>query len=194
LIPSGTAIDQRYCGGFVLHAGAAASMAAGHVAAMANMPLFLQLVGTGLTTALCLHLGSVLVAARWPAITCYELYEHPLIRQRHDVRGGLAPVPTGPGLGVEIDMDAVERYRVDVADISLPRRLIRHRRVAGLSTYHRAPMRYDSTFMGHFLAGNEPVFERGVSLELVDDDGSSEFDALYQGTAQVPVVVDDRDG
>ena len=75
---------------------------------MANMPFFLQLVGTGLTTTMALHLGAVLSHAQWPAITCHELYTHSLLSERIDVVGGYARVPDAPGLGMEVD-EAAQR-------------------------------------------------------------------------------------
>src|SRR5690606_219018 len=92
-IPARTAISEGYCDGFVIGGGVSATVAAGQTSATANMPFFLQLVGTGLTTTLALHLGAVLSHAQWPAVTCHELYEHNLLTERIEVVGGHARVP-----------------------------------------------------------------------------------------------------
>ena len=65
------------------------------------MPLWLQLVGTGITTAFTAHLGAVLPAAQWPAITCLNTYRDDLIREPLEIRRGHMRVPEAPGLGVE---------------------------------------------------------------------------------------------
>jgi L-alanine-DL-glutamate epimerase-like enolase superfamily enzyme len=187
-LPGSVILMQRYCGGFVVSGGLSQIMAAGRSAGAVNMPLFLQLVGTGLTTALCLHVGSVLPAARWPAVTCYELYQHPLILGRHALAGGLAAVPTAPGLGVEVDPDALARFQVSSAEPPLPRRLIRYSRASGLVAYFVAPGLPDSSFWNYFAGGNQPVFERGVSVQLIDDDSGSRFDDLFQRASSAPVI------
>jgi L-rhamnonate dehydratase len=35
-----------------------------------------------------------------------------IITKRHEVRDSAMAIPTGPGLGVEVDLDQLERYRV----------------------------------------------------------------------------------
>ena len=105
----------EYCDGYVIGGGIAATIRAGHFAGSARMPFFLQMVGTGLTASLCLQLGAVLASARWPAVTVHELYEHNLLSARIPVSGGYMAVPDAPGLGVEVDQAALDRYRVDKA-------------------------------------------------------------------------------
>ena len=123
------------------------------------MPFFLQMVGAGPTTALSLHLSAVLTHAQWPTITCHELYEHHLLSERIPVIGGHARVPEEPGLGVEMNEDALERYRVDEADHSLPKRLIRVTRPGDLNVYFvNSGQKW--VFFGK---GNLPVDEWGLA-------------------------------
>jgi hypothetical protein len=139
------------------------------------MPFWLQLVGTGLTATFSVHLGSVLEQARWPAIPCINVYEHPLIRG-FEVNGGLAAVPDGPGLGVEIDGDALERYRVE-ADFKHPERRQIHtiHWPAGGDTHHP-----DGGYRQDFLDGKRIGWLPGISLDVRLDDGSDEFDRDYR--------------
>ncbi len=191
-VAMGTGSTDRYCDGFVVNGGVSAIVEAGRGAETAGMPFFLQMVGTGLTAAMCLHLGAVLHGARWPAITCHELYEHPLLARRIEVAGGLARVPEASGLGVDLDGDAVERYRVEAADHSLPRRLIHFRRPTGVSVYC-ATGGYRSVWWDYFGTGTHPVYERGVSTELLADDDSAEFADLYRrATERGPVLTTDQ--
>ena len=172
------------CDGFVLGGGASGIVRQASAAAALNMPFFLQMVGAGLTAAMALHLGAVLTHNQWPTITCHELYEHPLLKERIPVVGGHAQVPEEPGLGVEIDEDALEQYRVEKADHSLPRRLIKVSRACGVNVYF-ANTRQKWTFFGH---GNQPVNEWGNHTELLDDDGTPEFTKLHERASQSPVL------
>jgi hypothetical protein len=187
-VPGRTAIVEGYCDGFVIGGGINRVMTDGHSAAMANMPFFLQLVGTGMTTALTLHLGAVLSHAQWPAITCHELYSHPLLTERIDVVGGYARVPEAPGLGVEIDEAALAKYRVEKADLSLPKRLVRYRRVNGVSVYFADNSHSTAPMWNYFRTNNQPLFERGVTTELLDDDGSPAFADLHKRALEAPVL------
>jgi L-alanine-DL-glutamate epimerase-like enolase superfamily enzyme len=187
-VPPHVAIGQGYCDGFVIGGGVARTMADGQSAAMANMPFFLQMVGTGLTTTMTLHLGAVLSHAQWPAITCHELYEHNLLTERIPVMSGVAQVPNGPGLGVEIDEHALEKYRVEKADLTLPKRLIRYTRPTGLAIYFAQNSHHTSQMWNYFAMGNQPVYEKGVKTELLDDDGTSDFADLHKAAQQAPVL------
>jgi L-alanine-DL-glutamate epimerase-like enolase superfamily enzyme len=187
-VPPHVAIGQGYCDGFVISGGMSRIMADGLSSAMANMPFFLQMVGTGLTTTLALHLGAVLTHAQWPAITCHELYEHNLLSARIPVLSGLAQAPDAPGLGVEVDEAALEKYRVEQADLTLAKRLIRYTRPTGLSVYFAQDSHTTSTMWDYFAKGNQPVYEPGVQTELLDDDGSADFAHLYEQAQIAPVI------
>lgn len=172
------------CDGFVIGGGASGTMRQGMTAAALNMPFFLQMVGSGLTTVMALHLSAVLTHSQWPTITCHELYEHPLLSERLPVVGGYARVPEAPGLGVEIDEEAMQRYRVEKADHSLPRRLIKVSRTCGVNVYF-ANTAQKWVFFGHT---NQPVTEWGNRTELLDDDGSKTFADLYARASEAPVL------
>ena len=110
--PAITALKEDVTDGFVLCAGASRLLRQAAVCDEANKPFWLQLVGTGITTAWAAHLGAVLPQAKWPAITCMNIWDHALIEMPHDVRGGFYRVPEAPGLGVDVDAAALARYTV----------------------------------------------------------------------------------
>jgi len=110
--PIMTALQEDVCDGFVIGGGASALMSQTLISATANKPFWLQLVGTGLTTAWTLQVGAVATHAQWPAVTCMHIWEDDLITQPITVQGGYAKLPEAPGLGVQLDMEAVERLRL----------------------------------------------------------------------------------
>lgn len=182
--PIMTALAENVCDGFVLCTGASGLLRQGTVAAEANKPFWLQLVGTGITTAWAMHFGAVLTHARWPAITCSELYQDDLLNERLEVRSGYVAVPTKPGLGVELDEGALERLRVEEPRRIRPYDMVRVCWPDGRQVYYADR----SQCQADFLQGNQPLFVRGVRLELLPDDGSAAFARRREATQQGPVV------
>jgi L-alanine-DL-glutamate epimerase-like enolase superfamily enzyme len=111
--PALVALTEKVCDGFVIGGGARTVMEQGAVAGMARMPFWLQLVGTGITAAFALHLAAVLKSATWPAVNCHQLFTHTLLTEPIVVKDGTTAVPDRPGLGYDIDADALARFRVD---------------------------------------------------------------------------------
>ena len=78
----------------------------------------------------------------------------------------------------------MEKYRVEKADHSLPRRLTCVVRPGGARVYFaNSGQKWD--FFGR---GNRPVDDWGCRTELIDDDGSSEFADLHERASRGPVV------
>ncbi len=194
--PYVTVLREEVCDGYVLCAGESAVMRQGMLSAEARMPFWLQLVGNGLTTAWAAHLGAVLTHATWPAITCINLFTHPLLKERIEVVGGYHEVPSGPGLGVEVDEDALEEYRVPEAELEPFRK-------KGLPYDHPEPriintilypdgscvhMAHANQGYSYFMkSGNGPAQVEGVRLELRPDDGSGEWSSLFERARVRPV-------
>ena len=166
------AIKHEICDGFVVGGGATKVMQTGAVAAMADLPFWLQLVGTGITAAWSLHFGAVLSHATWPAVNCHQLYRHHLLKKPIRVQEGFAEVPQGPGLGYEIDWDVVEKHRVDKpAARPDPPRLIETVWPNG------DRMDYANTGAVNFVLnparqGKVPFYRPGAVTRLVPNDGS----------------------
>jgi L-alanine-DL-glutamate epimerase-like enolase superfamily enzyme len=70
----------------------------------------------GIASAAMIHLGMVLPAGSAETFPCdilsMFLYEDMLLREPLPVTAGCARPPHAPGLGVELDMEKVEKYRV----------------------------------------------------------------------------------
>ena len=140
--PPLTALKEEVCDGFLIGGGASRLLQQGAVAAMADKPFWLQIVGAGLTAAFSLHFGAVLSHATWPAVNCHQLYTHTLLTKPITVTDGFAAVPDQPGLGYEVDPDALARFRVAAHRDPLARRaqaLLRQHRPGQLHAQLRPP-------------------------------------------------------
>jgi L-alanine-DL-glutamate epimerase-like enolase superfamily enzyme len=179
--PLPTAMQAEVVDGFVLSGGASKLLKQAHVCDEFNKPFWLQLVGTGLTSTWAAHCGAVLSQARWPAITCLNIWEAQLIKSAIEVRGGFYRVPEAPGLGIEIDEQALETYRVAYSRLDPPPHLLRYVRKSGEMTYYALDRR---ALRPAYAADAQPISEPGSTLEVVIDDGSPAFRELYHTVQQ----------
>jgi len=103
------AADMFNLGGTVESVQAMASMAEA-----AGMPVWLQVVGLGLgiSGAYGTHVHATVRNATIPSDSLHFTRENDLIGGALEPIDGMVQVPDGPGLGVELDMTAVEKYRV----------------------------------------------------------------------------------
>ena len=185
------ALKQEVCDGFVVSGGAARVTQIGAVAAMADLPFWLQLVGSSITAAYSLHLGGVLSHATWPAVNCHQLFADHLLTAPIVVEDGTASVPDGPGLGFELDREKLERYRVDKPSARPdPPRLI--------ETTWPDGTRADTANNGlvNFMLtqgqrGAYPYYVEGAMTRLVPDDGSAAWRARYEAAREAPVITRD---
>ena len=174
-------LHAHCCDGFVIGGGAAETRRQATLAAAFNKPFWLQLVGTGITTAYAVHLGSVLSHAQLPYITCHELWEHDLLQRRLEVVDGYIQVSDSPGLGIEVDETALEKYRVDPEEPTPTRRYRQQKRILRISWPGAGGRERiweftdESKYQPVYYKGSIPGFERGVSLEVIEDDGSAGF-------------------
>jgi len=189
------ALRERVCDGFVIGGGADRVRRQAALAAQFNKPFFLQMVGTGLTTAFMLHLSATCRQAIWPAVTCQEIYQDDLLTERLPVVGGCMAVPENPGLGVTLDREALERYRVVPGyRPDPPRNLYRVSWPSGLSMiYPPGKEGAAESSVGavglwdDFALGNQPLFHEGVRLDILPDDGSPGWSDLWRRALQAPV-------
>jgi len=183
--PFFTAVREEVCDGFVIGGGVASVLRQGTLASEANMPFWLQMVGTGLTSTLAFHLGAVLPGARWPAITCVNLYQHNLLKEPVKVVGGFVRVPEAPGLGVEVDEEALTRFKM-APPFKKPdsRHILKVIWEGGRVMYYANML---PQCWQDFQMGNQPVDERGVRMEVWKDDGSKEWADLYARVQKGPM-------
>lgn len=166
-------LHAKCCGGFVVGGGVKSLQRTNALCASFGQPFWLQMVGTGITTAHCVHLGSILSQAELPAITCHELWESDLLVSRLEVVDGMIQVPEAPGLGVEVDENALAEYRVDPSTPT-PQQLFHQTdykcRVHipnpdGGETVHDFDS--ESVYYPAFSEGKYPCFVPGVWMEVI---------------------------
>jgi L-alanine-DL-glutamate epimerase-like enolase superfamily enzyme len=172
-----TTLDQDLTDGFVVGGSVRAIAEQTAIADAANKPYWLQLVGTGVTTTWAAHLGAVHKAAKWPAITCMNVWKDQLIKDKIVLRGGYHQVPDKPGLGIELDEKAIAKYKVDYDWLDTPRHVYRYSRASGETVYFGCNKQdITSIYPAHAM----PICEAGSTLLPFEDDGSKNFKAIWE--------------
>jgi L-alanine-DL-glutamate epimerase-like enolase superfamily enzyme len=175
-----TVVQSGCCDGFVVGGGASRLTSAARFCEQVDMPFWLQLVGAGMTAAWSLHFGGVLQQARWPAVNCHQLFENDLLTQPIIVENGFSVVPDRPGIGYEVDRDAVDKLKVPKPSARPePERLIETTWADGRRMYTANNGKVN--FM--LTAGNEGKYGHflpGANTRLVPNDGTEQWRSLYQ--------------
>ncbi|WP_216844005.1 mandelate racemase/muconate lactonizing enzyme family protein [Phytoactinopolyspora alkaliphila] len=169
----------------VFGAGVSGLMRQGQLAASFNKEFWLQVVGTGLTTAFTLHMGAVLSHATWPMVTGMNTLADDLIVEPIEIQHGLARTPERPGLGVTVDQEAIEKYRVDTSDVpETPLRILRFDLGDGRRRYYADMLQL---WRDCREDRNMPVQPRNASLSFHDDDGTQEFAETHRRLRSAPL-------
>ena len=182
-----TAIREEMVDGFVLTGGATKVQRDALVCQAFNKSIFRKIVGTKFVAAFALQLGAVLEHARWRSVNCHQMFKRDCVKTSLPVSNGLADVPTGSGLGVEIDEDAVEQFRCEPKPKPYPHPdlLLAIRWPSGTTTYYAHCQQY----WCDWGAGRLPFFPRGVNLQHLPNDGSDEWCRLREKAVQGSVHV-----
>ena len=175
--PIDVAIREEMVDGFVICGGATRVQRESLICQVFNKSLFLQIVGTKIAAAFALHWGAVLENARWPSVNCHQLYEQDCIKSALPVSNGLCAVPTGPGLGIELDEEAIAKFSIQpkAKPFPYPELLLAIRWPSGATTYYNHAAQYWADWLG----GKLPFFPRGVNLEHIPNDGSKDWADLF---------------
>ena len=171
-----TTLHEDVADGFVVCAGAYNISRQSAVTDVANKPFWLQLVGTGITTTWAAHLGAVCPQAKWPAITCMNIWKHQLLTDPIQLRGGYYRVPEEPGLGIEVDQKALKKYQVDYSWVDPPRHVYRYARANGEVTYYGCSKQ---ALHNDYPRDAMPICESGSECVPVADDGTQAFAKIY---------------
>ena len=128
-----------------------------------------------------------------------EAVQEDVTVEQMPVVGGCVAVPQGPGLGVSLDRDKLEKLQAS-APIDSPRFLVRMRYAGGPTIYVRheagAPgtadnMRYQERLHGLEVPGYSPGYANPVVTDFWEGEDDPEgFADLWQRTAEGAVWVE----
>ena len=154
---------------YMIGGSAGETLTRGFAYSKANIQTIMQHEAGTLGKAMALHMAAVLPTASGHSINLDDQYEDDITTERIPVIEGYSPVPKGPGLGFEVDEDALARLAANTP-IERPR----HVGVLHMPGGH--------TFYGpsHLAPEGEEGTTRGFRTELWEDDGSAEFERVYE--------------
>jgi len=148
-------------------------LATGFAFGKANIQTILQFEGGTLGKAMAMHMAAVLPTHTAHSINLDDQYEEDITTERIPVIEGYSPVPEGPGLGFEVDEEALARVAANK-----PWEPPKHVNILHLPGGHKI-----YSLSGPSVAqwtGREEGTIRGIRLEYWDDDGSAEFERTYE--------------
>ena len=164
--------------------GIGEALARGFAYGKANIQTIIQLTGGTLTKALALHLGAVLPTMTGHSINLDDQYEEDITTERIPIINGASPVPERPGLGYDVDEDALARVAANKPTV-VPRHV-------GILHLPNGQKLYTLSFPSvSRITGREEGATRGINFKLWDDDGSEEFAQIHEQVQRegiVPVV------
>jgi len=148
------------------------TMAAGWACGKANIQVLLQFEGGTLGKAMAMHMASVLPTHTAHSINLDDQYAEDYTTATIPVVDGASPVPNGPGLGFEVDEEALARLAAQTIIEKPPHVGILH--MPGGHTYY-GPSYISPTR----ITGHQEGVDRGFRSEIWEDDGSSEFAKIH---------------
>ena len=158
---------------YMLDSGVGNTLATGLALGRANIQSIIQLTGGTLTKALALHMAAVLPTHTAHTINLDDQYAEDITTERIPVIEGASPVPESPGLGLEVDEDALAQVAANTP-MEPPKHVGILHMPGGHTFYGR------SYISPSGLTGREEGTIRGLKSELWEDDGSNEFDRIYE--------------
>ena len=158
---------------YMLGGGVGDTLATGFALGNGNIQSLIQLTGGTLTKALALHMAAVLPTHTAHSVNLDDQYAEDITTERSPVIEGFSPVPEAPGLGFDVDEDALARVAAN-KPVEIPKHIGILHMPGGHTFYGRSYISPSS------LTGREEGTIRGVRSELREDDGSEEFARIYE--------------
>ena len=117
--------------------------------------------------------------ATLPGVTASHCWVDDLIVNGHTIQRGFMKVPEGPGLGVELDEEAVEKYKA-YKPPEWPRHISIVKLPGDIDHYYKNLQQAERLMK----EGVDESFAPGVQFEEWEDDGSERFDHLWHRLQQ----------
>ena len=110
-------------------------------------------------------------------------------RNRFKFQRGCHTVPDSPGLGVEVEAAAIERFRVPAEKLDADGYTIHPEpRILKTVVYPDGScIHIAGDGLSYFNAGNGHAYVEGARLELTFDDGTKEWADLFERARETPV-------
>ncbi|MAE60471.1 MAG: hypothetical protein CMJ49_03840 [Planctomycetaceae bacterium] len=143
--------------------------AQGITCGLANVQTLLQFETGTLGKAMAMHIASVLPTCEAHSVNLDDQYEEDITTKRIEIVEGYSPVPDGPGLGFEVDEEALAEFASREPPV-LPRHV-------GTLTMPNGTVYHGPSFAS---PPGEEGMVRGMRHEIWEDDGSREFEKLYE--------------
>jgi L-alanine-DL-glutamate epimerase-like enolase superfamily enzyme len=147
-------------------------MSAGFALGRANLQVILQHESGTLGKAMAMHMGCVMPTHTSHSINLEDQYEEDVTTATIPIVDGSSPVPTGIGLGFEVDESAVQRCSQQKLT-EPPRHIGILHMSEGVTWYGKGYVSPSS------VTGTEEAGVRGFRSELWEEDGTSEFEAMF---------------
>jgi len=159
---------------YMLESGVGNTLTTGFAFGKGNIQTLIQLTGGTLTKAFALHMAAVLPTHTAHTINLDDQYaENEDVATLIPVIAESSAIPQGPGLGVDVDEGALARLAAN-QPIEIPKHVGILHMPGGHTFYGRS---YISPTQ---LTGREEGTIRGIKSKLWLDDGTQEFDQVYQ--------------
>ena len=149
------------------------TLATGFALGKANTQVILQFEGGTLGKAMAMHMAAVLPTHTAHSINLDDQYAEDITTETIPVIEGSSPVPEGPGLGFDVDEDAITRLSEQKL-VESPKHLGILRMPDG-NTYYGKSYVSPTT-----VTGKEEGSVRGFTSELWEEDGSDEFTEMFE--------------
>jgi len=191
------AMTKRYVDGTMAgHSPIGMAVKEAAVAARMNMPLMYQQAGGNINQAFLAHEVAVFKMATIDHVNLCHLWKDDIVVEPMPVVDGSVAVPTGLGLGVEIDREKLEKWAA--ADpVDKGRFLVRISSSGGPTTYVRHDpeqagahdnLRFHERLHGEGVPGRPPSYANPLITEFWDAEKDPEhFEELWLATENGPV-------
>ncbi len=176
-------VSRGLCDGFVF--GGADVETIRHrasVAEEAKIPFWIQMTGTGLRASWIAHLASTCRQGILAHLAAQNVWDQDVVED-HQLNFGFLKVPDSPGLGVSVDEEAINRL-----SSAVPSEMGRQIATVVYPDGKKCHFSSEQQRQEAFYFGDFPGFVRGVYLDVTEDDGSKEFQSLYERCFTSPLM------